>query len=259
MHERADATADDHALAAELAAAAGQLLLDVRSSWNGEGGKALGIEGDRVANVLLLERLAERVAAGDGLLSEEAVADAVAGHRQWIVDPLDGSREYGEPPRTDWAVHVALAVGGEPRCGAVALPAQDLVLHTGEPPVVPEPDDGPIRFVVSRTRPGEVATKVAAQFDSVLVPMGSAGAKTMAVVTGEADAYVHSGGQYQWDSCAPVAVALAAGLHASRLDGSPLHYGDPDPYLPDLVVCRADLAERVLDTIDGLAGLLNRP
>lgn len=245
------ATADDHQLASHLAHAAGQRLLQLRRSLGGpDDSRVLRDEGDRQANELLAEGLAARLAAGEAVLSEEADDDLVrlGAGRVWIVDPLDGTREFGEPPRSDWAVHVALTAGGVPIAGAVALPALDLVLGTDPPPPPPPPLlDGPPRIAVSRTRPPTAATRVAEALGGELVPMGSAGAKAMAVVRGEADLYVHAGGQYEWDSCAPAAVALAAGLHASRLDGSPLRYNNADPYLPDLLICRPELADAAVE------------
>jgi 3'(2'), 5'-bisphosphate nucleotidase len=238
---------DDDRAAAELAAEAGQVL---RALQDGTlEGKALGAEGDRRSHALLVRLLAERFPA-DRVRSEEddrATELAVPDGRVWIIDPLDGTREFSER-RTDWAVHVALAVDGRPAAGAVALPGLDLVLDTGDPPTLPSPADVP-RLVVSRTRPPEFVPFVAERLGAVTVPMGSAGAKISAVVRGEAEVYVHAGGQYEWDSCAPVAVALAAGLHASRIDGSPLRYARPDPWLPDLVVCHPDLAEAVLAAV----------
>ena len=184
----------------------------------------------------------------DPVRSEEGLEHISSVGRLWIVDPLDGTREFRELGRSDWAVHVALSVGGAPVVGAVALPARDMVLSTGEPPVLPpHPDGEPARVVVSRTRPPDVAYEVAEALGGVMIPMGSAGAKIAAVILGEADVYVHAGGQYEWDSCAPAAVALASGLHASRLDGQPLRYGEPDAWLPDLIVCRQEYAPAVLD------------
>ncbi|HSA50355.1 MAG TPA: 3'(2'),5'-bisphosphate nucleotidase CysQ [Yinghuangia sp.] len=234
---------DDHTLAAAVAAQAGALLRKIRT----EGG---GKEGDRQSNELLL-RLLTHARPEDAILSEESADDRMrlTFDRVWIVDPLDGTREYGEPPRDDWAVHVALAVDGIPAAGAVALPAADLVLHTGEPPTLADPVPGPIRLAVSRTRPPACVDHLLDRLDAELVPMGSAGAKAMAVVRGEVDVYAHSGGQYEWDSCAPVAVAAAAGLHVSRIDGSPLRYNEPDPYLPDLLICRPELAGAVLNAL----------
>jgi 3'(2'), 5'-bisphosphate nucleotidase len=169
------------------------------------------------------------------VLSEEAPDDLgrLTADRVWIIDPLDGSREYAEPGRSDWAVHVALWERGDLTAGAVALPAFE--------PGPPRPP-GRARIVVSRTRPPDIAAQVADSINAVLVPMGSAGAKAMAVVRGEADAYLHAGGMHEWDSAAPVFVARAAGLHASRLDGRPLRYNQPDPWLPDLLICRPELA-----------------
>jgi 3'(2'), 5'-bisphosphate nucleotidase len=172
----------------------------------------------------------------------------------WIVDPLDGTREYGEVPREDWAVHVALVIGGVPAAGAVALPARGVTLATRPAPPPPPAWTGPPRVVVSRSRPPAEATLIADALGGELVALGSAGAKTMAVVLGDADVYPHSGGQYEWDSAAPVAVAAAAGLHVSRLDGSPLVYNRPDPYLPDLLISRRELAERAIAAAAGGAG-----
>jgi 3'(2'), 5'-bisphosphate nucleotidase len=246
-----DTLGADHRLATELATRSGALLRDLRRALaEGEDPDRVRAEGDRRSHELLVEALAAD-RPHDAVLSEEGDDDParVDAERVWIVDPLDGTREFGEPGRADWAVHVALAVHGAPVAGAVALPALDLVLDTGAPPVVPTGIGGPPRVVVSRTRPPAAATHVTDALGGVLVEMGSAGAKAMAVVRGEADVYVHSGGQYEWDSCAPVAVALAAGLHASRLDGSPLTYNREDPSLPDLVICRAELAVAVLDAL----------
>jgi 3'(2'), 5'-bisphosphate nucleotidase len=184
----------------------------------------------------------------DPVLSEEGKLEPARldSSRVWIVDPLDGTREFGEPGRTDWAVHVALAVDGNPVAGAVALPACGLTLATDPAPPMPAPTARRPRMVVSRSRAPEVCFEVAKRIDAEVVPMGSAGAKTMAVVRGEVDIYLHAGGQYEWDSAAPIAVAAACGLHTSRLDGSPLRYNNPDPWLPDQLVCRADLADEVL-------------
>jgi 3'(2'), 5'-bisphosphate nucleotidase len=237
---------DDHELAARLAAEAGALLLDVRA----RGGDDLKATGDRTSNELLMARLRE-LRPGDGVLSEESVDDKsrLDHERVWIVDPLDGTREFGEPPRTDWAVHVALALGGVATVGAVALPSLDLVLSTADAPTLPPPVDGPPRLAVSRSRPPACTQVLVDALDATLVEMGSAGAKAMAVVRGEVDVYAHSGGQYEWDSCAPVAVAAAAGLHVSRLDGSPLRYNQSDPYLPDLLICRPELTALVLEAL----------
>src|SRR5438128_3645165 len=233
---------DDHAVAATLAREAGSILVDIRA-----GG---GSEGDRRSNELRLRRLAE-LRPDDAVLSEETVDDPIRlkHDRVWIIDPLDGTREYGEPPRDDWAVHVALTLDGKPAVGAVALPAADLVLHTGNPPAVAAAVAGPVRLAVSRTRPPACVDQLVASLEATLVPMGSAGAKAMAIIRGDIDIYAHSGGQYEWDSCAPVAVAAAAGLHVSRLDGSPLRYNQPDPYLPDLLICRSELAGLVFDAL----------
>jgi 3'(2'), 5'-bisphosphate nucleotidase len=186
------------------------------------------------------------------VLSEESRDDRVRLERErvWIVDPLDGTREFGEVGRTDWAVHVALVVNGTPHACAVALPAQDdVVLATVPPPSLAPRAAAKLRLLVSRTRPPKLAQHLADVLDADLVPLGSAGAKTMAVVQGHAEVYAHSGGQYEWDSAAPVGVAAAAGCHCSRLDGSRLVYNRPDPYLPDLLVCRPEVAATVLAAI----------
>ncbi len=247
----------DAELAAHLAAVAGRLLLDVRASGmfaNDPTGKALGKAGDQTANQFLVHALrAQR--PDDGLLSEESkdTAERLSKSRVWIVDPVDGTREYGEE-RADWAVHVGLAIDGVATVGAVALPGMDggLVLRTDQPRVLPAPAERP-RLVVSRTRPAAEAVAVAEALDGELIGMGSAGAKAMAVVLGEAEIYLHSGGQYEWDSCAPVAVALAHGLHCSRIDGRPMVYNQPDTYLPDLLICRPEWAAPVLELVAALA------
>ena len=240
----------DHDDAARYAAEAGTLLLELRD----QGTDAelprgsLGDTGDLLANRRLLELLGAEH-ADDRVLSEESADDPrrLAATRVWIIDPLDGTREFTEPGRNDWAVHIALWARGEGLiAGAVALPAQDRVLCTGAPSGIPANDGRALRVVVSRTRPPAAARRVAAALDAELVAMGSAGAKAMAVVQGEVDAYVHAGGQYEWDSAAPVAVAAASGFHVSRIDGSPLVYNRRDPWLPDLIVCRPELAEAVL-------------
>lgn len=244
------ASLSDVELAAHLAEVAGKLLIQVRASGM-LSLKALGKAGDATANQFLVHALREQ-RPDDGLLSEESkdTDERLAKRRVWIVDPVDGTREYGEE-RADWAVHVALAIDGAPVVGAVALPGLGLVLRTDRPSRLP-PAGEPLRMVVSRTRPAREATEVAARLGAELVPMGSAGAKAMAVIRGEADIYLHSGGQYEWDSCAPVAVAQAFGLHCSRIDGRPLVYNQPDTYLPDLLVCRKEHAERVLAEVAAL-------
>jgi 3'(2'), 5'-bisphosphate nucleotidase len=239
-----DLTAE-HRDAALLAERAGRVLMELRA--DPPSLRDVGAAGDHLAHNFLVEEL-NRLYPDDDVRSEEGL-EHVSGHgRLWIVDPLDGTREFRERTRTDWAVHVALAVGGVAVVGAVALPALDLVLSTGEPPVLPPfPAGEPPRVVVSRSRPPDVAYDVTEALGGVMVPMGSAGAKIAAVVLGAAEVYVHAGGQYEWDSCAPVAVATAAGLHASRLDGEPLRYGNADAWLPDLVVCRQEYAQAILD------------
>ncbi len=292
---------DDHALAADLAERAGHLLLTLRA--NGGDPDVLRNAGDRQSHEFLMAELA-RERPSDAVLSEEGIDDKVrlTADRVWIVDPLDGTREFGDPGRTDWAVHVALwsrtapapqessselypatatgvdaqgegsasagpgqlsetgtaaAEAGELIAGAVALPAQNRVLSTASPLTTGDPHlaDGderaqrPLRMVVSRSRASELVKEVAARINAELVPWGSAGAKVATVVLGENDVYLHSGGFYEWDTAAPVAVARANGFHVSRIDGSPVAYNREDPLLPDILVCRQAIAPVVLDAI----------
>ena len=235
---------NDTELARQIAESAGRLLVDLRQSGLLTG-KPLGKLGDELANRFILQALRTH-RPEDAILSEEEKDSAarLSARRVWIVDPLDGTREYGEG-RADWAVHVALAIDGVATVGAVALPGLPLTLASDET-LARARHSGKLRIVVSRTRPAREATAVAEALGAELVPMGSAGAKIMAVVRGEADIYLHSGGQYEWDSCAPVAVARAAGLHVSRLDGGALQYNQANTYMPDLLVCPAELAERIV-------------
>ena len=233
----------DEQLAQRLATAAGAILLALRAE--GLEGKALGQAGDEAANAMLCREI-RAARPDDALLSEEEKDNVArcARSRAWIVDPLDGTREYGEG-RSDWAVHVALAIDGVAAVGAVALPGLGVTLTSASPPPLAPPNEPP-KMLVSRTRPAAEAVFVAEKLGAELLAMGSAGAKAMAVVRGEADIYLHTGGQYEWDNCAPVAVAAAAGLHVSRADGSPLRYNNADTYLPDLLICRKELAQVVL-------------
>ena len=230
----------DHRLAHELAAAAGELLVGMRGDLHGA---ELRAAGDKRSNEFLLARLAAERPA-DAVLSEESADDGrrLEAERVWIIDPLDGTREYAEPDRTDWAVHVALWQSGHLAAGAVALPATGVVQSTWRPPAPAEPLDPPV-VVVSRTRPPAVLESVLAQWPATLLPMGSAGAKTAAVLDGRATAYIHGGGQYEWDTAAPVAVAVAAGFRVRRLDGSAPVYNRPNPWLPDIVVCHPAAAD----------------
>jgi 3'(2'), 5'-bisphosphate nucleotidase len=237
----------DAELAAHLAQVAGQLLIDVRASGL-LSGDALGKAGDQTANQFLCHAIRDQ-RRDDGLLSEEEKdnPERLTKSRVWIIDPVDGTREYSEE-RSDWAVHVALAIDGKPEIGAVALPGLGLLLRSDAPvPIAPAPATP--RMVVSRTRPAKEALFVAEKIGAELIPMGSAGAKAMAIVRGEAEIYLHSGGQYEWDSCAPAAVAAAHGLHVSRIDGSPMIYNQQDVYMPDLLICRPEWAQKVLALI----------
>lgn len=237
----------DPELARLLAAHAGVILLRLRQSLRNATVERLRAEGDQRAHEFLTAALA-RLRPDDAILSEEG-ADNLArldAKRVWIVDPLDGTREYAELGRTDWAVHVALVENGELTAGAVALPGLGPTFSSEDPPRPHSVRRGPLRMLVSRSRPPEYVGALAERLGAELVPMGSAGAKTMAVARGEADLYVHDGGQYEWDSAAPVVVALAAGLHASRVDGSELEYNKENPYQPDLLICRPELADAAL-------------
>ncbi len=258
----AEIATDDHAFAAWAADRAGDRLLAVRAE--GLEGRELKDAGDAAAQELLAGLLAEH-RPGDSVLSEEASDDKsrLQAERVWIIDPLDGTREFSEPPRDDWAVHVALwqrgggqrgggqraGEQGELSAGAVAQPALGETFHTGAPPEVPARTSDRPRIAVSRTRPPAFVQALAEEIDAELVPMGSAGVKVMSVVRDVADAYVHAGGQYQWDNAAPVAVARAAGLHCSRVDGSPLVYNEDDTSLPDLIVCRPELADTIVEFV----------
>jgi 3'(2'), 5'-bisphosphate nucleotidase len=246
-------TESDAALAARLATQTGQRLVELRNKLGESGAPSwlLMDEGDAAAHAFIA---AELVSArpDDALLSEEGVDDPrrLRNDRVWIVDPLDGTREYGDPRRGDWAVHVALWERGQLTAGAVALPAMELTLTTDPPPELPDVSHRRPVVVTSRSRPAFVAAIAADSIGAEVVSLGSAGAKAMAVVTGIADVYAHAGGMYQWDSAAPAAVATAAGLHVSRIDGSPIVYNEPDLWLPDFLVCREEYAVPVLAAID---------
>lgn len=236
----------DLELAKAIAEGAGKILLELRATGLFTQ-KALGNAGDRVANAFIIAALKEN-RPDDAILSEEEQDNAarLGCKRVWVVDPLDGTREYSEG-RADWAVHVALAVDGQPATGAVALPSLGQVMCAQPQPLPPVP--AKLRLVVSRTRPAQEALLVAEALGADLVPMGSAGAKAMAVLRGEAEIYLHTGGQYEWDNCAPAAVALAAGLHVSRADGSPLVYNNANPYLPDLLICQKQFVPQILSVL----------
>ncbi len=251
-------TLTDAALAAVVAAEAGELLLAMRKEM-GHGDffdpYYLGDAGDKRANALILDRL-HRERPNDSLLSEEAVDDVsrVDADRVWIVDPVDGTHEYSMPGRADWAVHIALwqrisDTTGTITDAAVALPAHGQMFRTDTVTAPPPRTDGPIRITASSNRPPAVLWWLRDQLDVQLIRIGSAGAKAMAVVRGDVDAYIHAGGQWEWDSAAPAGVLWAAGMHASRLDGSPLVYNCRDPYLPDLLMCRPEVADVLLEAI----------
>lgn len=248
-------TQTDAALAAEVAADAGEMLLRVREQIGFYDPYDLGDAGDKLANKFILDRLRD-ARPDDAVLSEEAVDDLsrVDADRVWIVDPVDGTHEFSLPRRTDWAVHIALwrrdgGPNGRITDAAVALPARHEVYRTDTVTPPPPRKDGPILITASANRPPPVLWWLRDKMDIQLVRIGSAGAKAMAVVRGDVDAYLHAGGQWEWDSAAPAGVVQAAGLHATRLDGSELIYNRRDPYLPDLLMCRPEVAEPLLDGI----------
>jgi 3'-phosphoadenosine 5'-phosphosulfate (PAPS) 3'-phosphatase len=242
----------DHQLAHELATRAGELLVELRARAGETAYErwALRDDGDLGSHRFLVDALHE-ARPDDRVLSEEGVEDhrRLDARRVWIVDPLDGTREFGELGRSDWAVHVALVIDRRLAAGAVALPAMEITYSTMSPTVVPPAPGGRPRFVVSRSRPHPATLLAAEALGAQLISMGSAGAKAMAVVGGEADVYAHAGGQYEWDSAAPAAVALAAGLHVSGVDGSPLQWNKYDPWQPHLLICRTELAEPVTSVV----------
>jgi len=247
--------ADDHRIAADIAEATGVMLVQLRAELVSAGVASWRVmdEGDMRAHHFIVERLTA-LRPDDAILSEEGRDGParLSADRVWVVDPLDGTNEFGQPGRSDWAVHIALAVRGEPLVGAVALPAVGVVYGTGDPPPYPPPLDGRrLRVITSRSRSSHAAAVVAHSLDADIVTLGSAGAKAMAIVAGDADIYAHSGGQYEWDNAAPAAVAISAGLHVSRLDGSTLIYNRPDPWLPDLLICRKELRDDVLTALWG--------
>ena len=243
----------DHDVAAAVAEAAGAALVQVRAERADLDGRALKDHGDATAHELIVGLLAA-LRPDDAVLSEEGADDPVrlSAPRVWIVDPLDGTREFSERPRDDWAVHVALWEDGALAAGAVALPARGLVRRMDRPEALPARPEGPVRLAVSRSRPPEFVADLADRLGAELVPMGSAGVKAMAVLDGTVDAYVHAGGQYEWDSAAPVAVALGHGLAPTRVDGSALEYNRENPYLPDLVIAHPEVLAEVRTALDTL-------
>jgi len=244
--------ASDHVIARRIADEAGEALLELREKMLRSGTSRWDLEaqGDIIAHQLIAQRLGQE-RPDDHVLSEEGADDRrrLGADRVWIVDPLDGTNEFGTPPRPDWAVHVALVEHNVAVAGAVALPAMGVTLATDDPPQLPEREPGPIRIMASRWHPSAAAQVVAQATKGQLLGLGSAGAKAMAVVLGHGDVYAHSGGQYEWDNCAPVVVAEAAGFHVSRIDGSPLRYNNPSVYLPDFLICRPELADRCLEAL----------
>jgi 3'(2'), 5'-bisphosphate nucleotidase len=248
----------DVALAARIAQEAGKLLVAVRDEVGFGDPYDLGDAGDRRANELIL-RLLREARPDDAVLSEESPDNLarLRADRVWIIDPVDGTREFSMPGRVDWAVHIALWQRGDGPHGGitdavVGLPATGAIYRTDTVSTPAPRDPGPIRVATSRNRPPTVLWWLRDILDIELVGMGSAGAKAMALVRGDVDAYIHAGGQWEWDSAAPAGVVRAAGLHATRIDGSPLLYNRPDPYLPDFVMCRPEFAAPLLEGIRSL-------
>lgn len=239
---------NDHQLAARLASEAGELLVALRAELSGQrlAPFAVGARGDAAAHDFIASALQEH-RPDDIVLSEESMDNRrrLAHDRVWIVDPLDGTREFSIPGRTDWAVHVALVTDSAPVAGAVALPAQGLTLATVPAPPMPVAAARP-RVITSRSRPGRLARRIADEIGAEIVQMGSAGAKAAAVINGEAEVYAHASGLHEWDLCAPAAVAAAAGLHVSRLNGEELRFNESDTYMSDFVICHPDFADAVI-------------
>ena len=240
----------DHVLAARLAQSAADLLVDILDDRApAENGWRLEHLGDRRSHGFLVAEL-HRHRPEDAVLSEEGHDDLTRldAERVWIVDPLDGSSNYGWSDQ--WAVHVGLVEAGVPTAGAVAVPCFGRTYATdpAPEPIMSRVGPRPV-VVVARSRHHIDGRLLASALGAEVLAIGSAGVKAMAVVRGEADAYVHGGGLYEWDSCAPVAVAQAAGLHASRLDGSPLEYNKADPWSPGLVICQRHIADELLEIL----------
>lgn len=240
----------DSRLTNSLANGCGEILKGVRNGGLLRG-LALGDAGDEAAQEWITRVIAQHRPA-DGVLSEEAADDLsrLKKDRVWIVDPLDGTKEFATG-RQDWAVHIALVINGIPEHAAVAMPDLGVTFRSSDARAV----TGPLakKFVVSRNRPPQVASHIAEKMGFETVGIGSAGAKAMHVLLGDFDGYIHSGGQYEWDQAAPVGVAMAAGLHCSRLDGSPIRFNNEDTFIPDLLICRPELADEILEHANAYA------
>jgi len=243
----------DHELAGRIAQEAGQMLVELRTDLMRQGFHYWDLkdEGDYAGHRFIVDGI-KQARPDDVILSEEAADDRarLAADRVWIIDPIDGTNEFAEPARHDWAIHIALWEQGDLTTAAVALPALQLTFHVSPASVLPDRTRLRPRLVTSRSRNPYSAVVVAHALGCDVVRLGSAGAKAMAVVMGEADIYVHDGGMYQWDSAAPAAVARAAGLHVSRIDGSPLTYNEASLWLPDLLICRPELAEPAITALN---------
>jgi len=243
----------DQQLASRIATQAGVMLVELRDELAIEGIHYWDLkdEGDIAGHRYIMDALTQ-ARPDDVILSEEAADNRrrLSAERVWIIDPIDGTKEFAEPPRYDWAIHIALWEKGKLTVGSVALPTLGITFDADPAPIVPPSTRERPLLVTSRTRNPYCAVKVANALGCDVARLGSAGAKAMAVVMGEADIYVHDGGMYQWDSAAPSAVAAAAGLHVSRTDGSPLIYNEESLWLPDFLVCRPEFAEAALRALN---------
>ena len=243
----------DQQLASRVATEAGVMLVDLRDELVAEGVHYWDLkdEGDVAGHRYIMSALTA-ARPDDVILSEEAADNRkrLNATRVWIIDPIDGTNEFAEHPRHDWAIHIALWEAGELTAASVALPTLGITFDASPAAVVPPSTREKPLLVTSRSRNPYCAVMVANALGCDVARLGSAGAKAMAVVMGEADIYVHDGGMYQWDSAAPSAVAKAAGLHVSRIDGSPLKYNQESLWLPDFLVCRTELAEPALNALN---------
>lgn len=246
---------NDHRIAANLALRAGQALLEYREAeldkpfydqWDVRDG------GDRLAHELLVDELAG-LCPHDIVMSEEGRDNParLEADRTWIVDPLDGTYDFPFADSIEWAVHVALVEDGLPTAAAVSVPGFDQVFATDSGPCAARGErDAPL--VVSGRSNGYFGAEVARALDGGLTACGSSGVKAMLVVAGQVDVYVHGSGLYEWDVCAPAAVAEAAGLVVTDIHGDEIRYNKPDPVVGGFVVSRPEFADITRSTLDGL-------
>lgn len=263
---------EDAELARTVAQGAGQLLLELRESYgeiepdDKERANALRKEGDRASHEYIAAALSA-ARPDDAVLSEEGADSDVrlSASRVWIVDPLDGTYEYGQN-RADFAVHIVLwNTEGQARleAGVVDLPAQGLTRSVLDldPQLGELPTNRPIRIVASRSRPPATLAQTVHHLSGSLseagithegvevVDVGSVGAKVNEILSGRAEAYIHDTGFYEWDVAAPLNVAHHYGLHAEHIDGQPVVFNQMPPYVNNLVVARADLHGFVMDAL----------